>query len=145
MTKEEILQYIKSELVNENAEIYLDVDDYKIIVEALEQKSKFEMRDATPEERESIDRYIKSISKPTKVDFWESEKEPFINKACCISSEVCEHDKIETLDKIRAEIVKKHLSIVEKNDFDSGRTYGYEEVLDIIDKYRAEMESEWKC
>ena len=39
MTKEEILQYIKSELDNnENAEIYLDVDDYKVIVEALEQE-----------------------------------------------------------------------------------------------------------
>ena len=39
MTKEEILQYIKSELANENTEIYLDVDDYKIIVKALEQKA----------------------------------------------------------------------------------------------------------
>ena len=39
------------------------------------------------------------------------------------------------LDKIRAEIVKKHLSVIEKNDFESGRTYGYEEALDIIDKY----------
>lgn len=46
----------------------------------------------------------------------------------------------EVLDKIRAEIVKKHLSIVEKNGFDSGRTYGYEEVLDVIDKYKAETE-----
>ena len=45
------------------------------------------------------------------------------------------------LDKIRAEIVKKHLSIVEKNDFDSGRTYAYEEVIDIIDKYKAESEA----
>lgn len=44
------------------------------------------------------------------------------------------------LDKIRAEIVKKHLSVIEKNDFESGRTYGYEEVLEIIDKYKAESE-----
>lgn len=29
----------------------------------------FKMRDATPEEQEAIDRYIKSISKPTGVDF----------------------------------------------------------------------------
>lgn len=29
-----------------------------------------QMRDATPEERESIDKYIKSISKPTRVNFW---------------------------------------------------------------------------
>ena len=33
------------------------------------------MRDATPEERESIDKYIKSISKPTGVDFWDLEQE----------------------------------------------------------------------
>ena len=37
MTKEEISQYIKSELANEDAEIYLDVDDYKVIIKALEQ------------------------------------------------------------------------------------------------------------
>ena len=34
------------------------------------------MRDATPEERESVDKYIKSISKPTGVDFWDLEQEP---------------------------------------------------------------------
>lgn len=50
--------------------------------------------------------------------------------------------KSDVLDKIRAEIVKKHLSIVEKNDFDNGRTYGYEEVIEIIDKYKAESEVE---
>lgn len=49
-------------------------------------------------------------------------------------------ETIEWIDKIRAEICKKHLSIVEKNDFNSGRTYGYEEVLDIIDKYKEESE-----
>lgn len=42
------------------------------------------------------------------------------------------------LDKIRAEIIRKHFSIVEKNDFDNGRTYSYEEVLEIIDKYKGE-------
>lgn len=46
----------------------------------------------------------------------------------------------EVLDEIRAEIVKKHLSVMEKNDFESGRTYGYEEILEIIDKYKAESE-----
>lgn len=46
------------------------------------------------------------------------------------------------LDKIRAEIVKKHLSVIEKNDFESGRTYGYEEVLEIIGKYKAESEDD---
>jgi hypothetical protein len=49
-------------------------------------------------------------------------------------------DNEDVLEKIRAKIVKKHLSVVEKNDFESGRTYGYEEILDIIDKYKAESE-----
>lgn len=49
-------------------------------------------------------------------------------------------DNEDVLDKIRAEIVKKHLSVIEKNDFESGRTYGYEEILDIIDKCKAESE-----
>lgn len=31
----------------------------------------FKMRDATPEEQESIDKYIKSISKPTGINFWD--------------------------------------------------------------------------
>lgn len=59
-----------------------------------------------------------------------------INKLMLVPKTEWEQEPI--LDKIRAEIVKKHLSIVEKNGFDSGRTYGYEEVLDIIDKYKAE-------
>lgn len=66
-------------------------------------------------------------------------QEPFINKPC-VSEKVCEHDKQMVLDEIRAEIVRKHLSIAEKNDFDNGRTYGYEEALEIIDKYKIESE-----
>ena len=34
------------------------------------------MRDATPEEIELIDKYIKSISNPIGVDFWDLEQEP---------------------------------------------------------------------
>lgn len=34
------------------------------------------MRDLTPEERELIDKYIKSISKPTGINFWDLEQEP---------------------------------------------------------------------
>ena len=43
-----------------------------------EQKTEkvFKMRDATPEEREAIDKYIKSISKPTGIDFWDLDKQP---------------------------------------------------------------------
>lgn len=59
MTKEEILQYIKNELANEDTEIYLGVDDYKVIVEALEQKPtekckwiKYDYRTMCPKEHD---------------------------------------------------------------------------------------------
>lgn len=35
MTREEIIDYIKEELAKEEPEIYLDADDYKVILEAL--------------------------------------------------------------------------------------------------------------
>ncbi len=35
MTKAEIRDYIKEELAKEEPEIYLDADDYKVILEAL--------------------------------------------------------------------------------------------------------------
>ena len=38
MTKKEIVQYIRENLKNENVEIYLDVDDYKLIADLLEQE-----------------------------------------------------------------------------------------------------------
>lgn len=37
------------------------------------------------------------------------------------------------LDAVKAEIRAKHFRIVEKNDFDNGRTYGYDECLSILD------------
>ena len=55
-------------------------DITETIIKALEQEPKAEkvikMRDATPEERELIDKYIKSISKPTGVNFGALEQEP---------------------------------------------------------------------
>ena len=77
MTREEAIKRINDirriyaryvEIVTENENEALDM-----AIKALEQEP---MRDATPEERESIDKYIKSISKPTGVDFWNSEQEP---------------------------------------------------------------------
>ena len=44
------------------------------------------------------------------------------------------------LDKIRAEIMRKQKSIKFYEDFQSGKTYAYKEVLDIIDKYKVESE-----
>ena len=52
---------------------------YKMAFKALEQESKTEkvikIRDATPEERESVDAYIKSISKPTEIEFDEEQEQ----------------------------------------------------------------------
>lgn len=44
-------------------------------------------------------------------------------------------EQMSVVDDIKSEIVKKHLSIIEKNDFDNGRTYGYEECISIIDSH----------
>ena len=42
----------------------------------------------------------------------------------------------DVLDEIKAEITRRHLSINEKSEFDNGRTYAYEEVIDVINKYK---------
>lgn len=47
---------------------------------------------------------------------------------------------LSVIEDIKAEIRKKHLSIIENNDFDNGRTYGYDECLAIIDKQIKESE-----
>ena len=65
--------------------IYMSLSEEKkkaidMAIKALEQEPKTEkvikMRDATPEEQEAIDKYIKSISKPTGVNFGALEQEP---------------------------------------------------------------------
>lgn len=68
----------------------------------------------------------------------ELEQEPFINKAC-VSNKVCEHDKEVVLDKIRAEIMR--LDDINP-DYPMDRTIhiSRNEVLQIIDKYKAESE-----
>lgn len=103
------------------------LDSLKVMVQALESQS---MRDATEEERKSVKDYIESISKPTGVQF---ETQPFINKPC-VSEGVCREDKIQVLNKIRAEIE-------EIKTYD-GVYIGRAHVLQIIDKYKAEMEVE---
>ena len=54
--------------------------------------------------------------------------QPFINKPC-VSEGVCREDKIQVLDKIRAEIKTM-----------SGDVETLSDVLDIIDRYKAESE-----
>lgn len=72
------------------------------------------------------------------------EREPFINKPC-VSVGVCEHDKMQAFDKVRAEI--KALSpeptaydVVDGNPIKDAVLETLADVLKIIDKYKAESE-----
>ena len=80
------------------------------------------------------------------------KEEPFINKPC-VSSGVCEHDKQKALDKVRAEIaeygsIMVAYAITKDTKTDKGieklvsdvLKEAKEQVLYIIDKYRAESE-----
>lgn len=67
------------------------------------------------------------------------EQQPFINKPC-ISKGVCREDKIQVLDKIRAEIEKLRLHKAEFLTSDNKVCIDSQEVLNIIDKYRTESE-----
>lgn len=71
------------------------------------------------------------------------EQEPFINKPCVYSG-VCEHDKNNVLDKMRAEIIKYEcdcqLSINEYPSCKQCTDNVFETIYGIIDKYKAETE-----
>ena len=81
------------------------------------------------------------------------EQETFINKPCCISGEVCEHDKNVVLDKISAEIseygyVWVEYKIIGRRDKDIEQlvsdvlSQAKKQVLEVIDKYKTESEEE---
>lgn len=81
-----------------------------------EQDSKsvkvIKMREPTPEERESIDKYIKSISKPTVVSFWDLEQESCEDVANRILKRMwnCRGTKTTNIDKVRMEqIIREEL------------------------------------
>ena len=64
-------------------------------------------------------------------------KEPFMNKAC-VSSEICEHDKIQVLDKVRKEIKDWQVDIHD-NEYDADKhDFVFERIFEIIDEYKAE-------
>ena len=67
----------------DESESYL-MQALNMAIEALQAQAdgekSFKMRDATPEEQESIDKYIKSISKPTGVNFWNLADGEYISK-----------------------------------------------------------------
>lgn len=62
------------------------------------------------------------------------ENEPFMNKPC-ISAGVCEHDKMQMLDNLRAEINSLHNGCGLFND-------GVDASLKLIDKYRKESRND---
>ena len=62
------------------------------------------------------------------------EQEAFINKPCCISGEVCEHDKNVVLDKIRAEIEQDAFK-----DVNGSKYIFVNRVNQILDKYKGEV------
>lgn len=67
------------------------------------------------------------------------DQKPFINKPC-ISEGVCREDKIQVLDKIRAEIEAKIVRRpwLDFEDKERDRNDAFLEVLEIIDKYKTE-------
>lgn len=84
--------------------------------------------------------YIVEVTKNGIIPREEFNREKFFDK---------DHDNLEfltdeektaiindVLDSISSTIVGKHLSTIKNNDFDIGKTYGYEEVLDIISEFR---------
>ena len=46
---------------------------------------------------------------------------------------------LTALDKIRAEIIAKHLKNIEHDDYSLGYSIALEEILSIVDKYRNEV------
>ena len=60
------------------------------------------------------------------------EQEPFINKPC-ISEGVCREDKIQVLDKIRAELIQSIQNGTLKIESEN------EELFHIIDKYKVKV------
>lgn len=65
------------------------------------------------------------------------KQEPFINKPC-ISEGVCEHDKMQALDNVRAEIEQIEINGHIK-DVECFRA-GINTALNVINKYKAKSE-----
>lgn len=105
--------YYADRIINEKSELYSHTIKYNNDDGTFEFVTSIdEMRDTTPEEQEAIDKYIKSISKPTGVnifDFYEDENKSCDNckhhlKFMCKNWETC-HDysdwELEELDFVQ--------------------------------------------
>lgn len=69
---EEIQTSNESAYTKEQAKVWA----YNKILELVKTEKVIKMRRPTPEEIESINKYVKSISKATGIDFWALEQEP---------------------------------------------------------------------
>lgn len=78
-----------------------------------------------------LDRDIEALDMAIKA----LEQQSFINKPC-ISEGVCREDRIQVLDKIRAELIQSIQNGTLKIEC------GNEELFRIIDKYKKESEEE---
>jgi len=67
------------------------------------------------------------------------EREPFMNKAC-VSNEVCEHDKLQLLDRIKADIEIQQYGFMNSKDYANGVRFGLMLAYKIIKKYKKEIE-----
>ena len=163
MLKEEVIKKLDSiyeakTLIEINDLLgYSTTEELKDLPSVNPQESKTEkiikMRDATPEEKESIDEYIKSISQPSEdcidrqslIDNWNScadmlmsEGDSEIVMGWIFNAPSVTPTQEPVLDKIRTEIVEyKDDKVIhaERNEM-------IDIVLEIIDKYKAESEEE---
>jgi hypothetical protein len=149
--KEEIAQYIKSELANDEPEIYLDIDDYKVIVKALEEDSCETIKEIPTDycydtETEDFLVYRNKytgheihIEKPVPryrleqetIDY-KTQYENYLKKSEVVISQLrAERDRLqETIDKARAEIEQEY-----ENEFEHPYGQGLGQAMMIIDKY----------
>lgn len=65
--------------------------------------------------------------------------QPFINKPC-VSEGVCREDKIQVLDKIRAEIKGWQVDIHDNENDADKHDFVFERIFEIIDENKAESE-----
>lgn len=83
-----------------------------------------------------VENVVNSIKNGTPI------QQPFINKPC-ISEGVCHEDKMQTLDKIRAEI-ENHCGYAKEYHceccYSCPNLMGVKEILEVVDKYRSESE-----
>lgn len=67
------------------------------------------------------------------------KQEPFMNKPC-VSAGVCEHDKLQLLDRIKADIEKQQYGFMDNKDYCNGVRFGLMLAYKIIKKYKKEIE-----